>query len=237
MNPTTFFSKLVVYAVILIAALSVNYIQADWSAPPNDPPTGNVDAPVNIGTTDQVKDAGLTVNALAVFGAQYIQDSLSIGSETVSSDLLLDVEGKIGATQYCDQDGNNCGSMGGGAGGSTYDLLWNGNAGGGGGKQYGTESLSSGKQFSDYDALFVMGRAQYASDNDEVAAQGKGSMYIDADIFAGRGQGSNPYMFEFATFSGNDSGAVGIMWLSDTTFQWGTYRYGRLDRIYGITYD
>jgi hypothetical protein len=33
---------------------------------------------------------------------------LIIGSTTVSSDLMLDVAGKIGATHYCDEDGDNC---------------------------------------------------------------------------------------------------------------------------------
>lgn len=39
-----------------------------WTGPISDPPNGNVSAPINIGTTDQVKNAGLSVNSLAVFG-------------------------------------------------------------------------------------------------------------------------------------------------------------------------
>ena len=31
-------------------------------------PNGNVSAPINVGTTDQIKNAGLGVNSLAVFG-------------------------------------------------------------------------------------------------------------------------------------------------------------------------
>lgn len=33
---------------------------------------------------------------------------VSIGSETLSTGLKLDVEGKVGANQYCDEAGNNC---------------------------------------------------------------------------------------------------------------------------------
>lgn len=41
-----------------------------WSGPTQPPPNGNVAAPINTGTTDQVKNAGLSVNTLAVFGNQ-----------------------------------------------------------------------------------------------------------------------------------------------------------------------
>jgi hypothetical protein len=39
-----------------------------WTGPAAAPPSGNVDAPINVGTTDQIKNAGLGVNSLAVFG-------------------------------------------------------------------------------------------------------------------------------------------------------------------------
>lgn len=39
-----------------------------WVGPSSAPPAGNVDAPINVGTTDQIKNSGLSVNALAVFG-------------------------------------------------------------------------------------------------------------------------------------------------------------------------
>ena len=39
-----------------------------WTGPTATPPGNNVDAPINVGTTDQVKNGGLGVNALTVFG-------------------------------------------------------------------------------------------------------------------------------------------------------------------------
>lgn len=39
-----------------------------WTDPTGTPPNNNVSAPINVGSTDQVKNAGLSVNALAVFG-------------------------------------------------------------------------------------------------------------------------------------------------------------------------
>jgi hypothetical protein len=51
----------------LIALLSFTLVTA-WTGPSASPPNGNVAAPVNVGTTDQVKNGGLGVNSLAVFG-------------------------------------------------------------------------------------------------------------------------------------------------------------------------
>lgn len=44
-------------------------------------------------------------NVLSAFTAL---GKLAIGDSTVSADLSLDINGKVGATEYCDQDGNNC---------------------------------------------------------------------------------------------------------------------------------
>lgn len=64
-----------------------------WTGPTATAPAGNVSAPINVGTTDQVKNAGLSVNALTVFGTQYIQDKLGIGR--VSPVVALDVNGTL----------------------------------------------------------------------------------------------------------------------------------------------
>ncbi|MFZ2556254.1 MAG: hypothetical protein WAX57_05445, partial [Minisyncoccia bacterium] len=39
-----------------------------WTDPVSAPPNGNVWAPINIGNSDQLKNAGLGINSLAVFG-------------------------------------------------------------------------------------------------------------------------------------------------------------------------
>lgn len=51
-------------AIVFVAASLV----LAWTGPTSAPPNGNVSAPINVGTTDQIKDAGLGLNSLAVFG-------------------------------------------------------------------------------------------------------------------------------------------------------------------------
>ena len=41
-------------------------------------------------------------------GLRVTQGNVGIGTASPSSGLKLDVEGKVGATHYCDQNGNNC---------------------------------------------------------------------------------------------------------------------------------
>jgi|GEM_PF-4550535 len=50
-----------------------------WVGPTNTPPQGNVAAPINVGTTSQIKDGTIGVEGLAVFGTAYIQTKLGVG--------------------------------------------------------------------------------------------------------------------------------------------------------------
>ena len=58
-----------------------------WTGPTSAPPNGNVSAPINVGATDQIKNAGLGINSLAVFGnailsgtSRYLNFGSSAGS-------------------------------------------------------------------------------------------------------------------------------------------------------------
>ena len=44
-----------------------------WTGPISTPPDGNTPTPVNVGTTDQVKNGGLGLDALSVFGTGYVE--------------------------------------------------------------------------------------------------------------------------------------------------------------------
>ncbi len=53
---------------IIVGTVFASAVVFAWTGPTSAPPNGNVSAPVNVGTTDQIKNAGLALNALAVFG-------------------------------------------------------------------------------------------------------------------------------------------------------------------------
>ena len=55
-------------AAFIIGTIFASFIVFAWTGPTAAPPSSNVSAPLNVGTTDQVKNAGLGINSLAVFG-------------------------------------------------------------------------------------------------------------------------------------------------------------------------
>ncbi len=66
--------SLLVFAAVLFAAASYS-----WTGPSSTPPNGNVEAPINVGATSQVKSGALSVNGLSVYGNQYVSGNLGLG--------------------------------------------------------------------------------------------------------------------------------------------------------------
>jgi hypothetical protein len=77
-----------VLTVALTLALAANFAYGQWSNPPSSPPGGNVAAPINVGSDDQIKIGKLTANRL-----------------TASTQVRGN---EVWATRYCDLSGNNC---------------------------------------------------------------------------------------------------------------------------------
>ena len=67
------------FLILFAGLLAASLLQA-WTGPTGTAPANNIAAPINVGATDQVKDAGLSVNALTVFGSEYIQSKLGVGA-------------------------------------------------------------------------------------------------------------------------------------------------------------
>ena len=91
------FPKIAILFAIVTVALLTNYLFAAWSPAPPNPPTGNVATPLNVGSNDQVKNAGLNLLSLIVNGPTqivggplYIQD----GSEGADKVLVSDASGQ-----------------------------------------------------------------------------------------------------------------------------------------------
>lgn len=102
---TNSFAKLAVLSAILAVVLTVNYLNAAWTGPTASAPNNNVDAPVNIGSTAQVKAGGLSIDSnFSVAGWSIFGNN----EKSADGDLTVDVEGKIGADEYCNGEGVNC---------------------------------------------------------------------------------------------------------------------------------
>ena len=120
----------VALGIPLFALLSFTLVAA-WTDPTDAPPNGNVAAPINVGTTGQVKNGGLGVNTLTVFG-----NSLFGGS--TGSNAYLNFGADSGEPGYGirDNDGTLEFKNDGGTWQSIQNILWGlcgGSCGSGGG--------------------------------------------------------------------------------------------------------
>ena len=120
----------VALGIPLLALLSFTLVTA-WTGPTAPPPGNNVAAPINVGTTDQVKNGGLGVNSLAVFG-----NSLFGGS--TGSIAYLNFGTTVGELGYGIRDNGGLLEFknSGGSWQSIQNILWTlcgGDCGGGGG--------------------------------------------------------------------------------------------------------
>lgn len=126
--------RLPLLLALVAVGLGVQYVVA-WTAPSAAPPAGNVLAPLTTGPY-QIKEGGLFVNngtdpvGLGVLNGRLIVNDLYDSAwASQKKELGVVVNGKVGAAQFCDQDGNNCietatlGSGGfGGSGGAILDV-------------------------------------------------------------------------------------------------------------------
>ncbi len=102
------FSRHVQFAslAVVLAALVAGDALFAWTAPMASPTSSNVAAPLNTGAAPQDKEGLLGVGGLSVFGSAYVQGAST--SDAFNRAVTLEVEGKIGADQYCDENGLNC---------------------------------------------------------------------------------------------------------------------------------
>lgn len=86
-----------------------------WSRPVQTPPAGNTTAPINVGTSPQIKDGWI-----GLFGAAA---GLTVSKEITyqkPTSLLVGVKGSVGADRYCNAAGTSCGTIDELLGGPSY---------------------------------------------------------------------------------------------------------------------
>ena len=96
MRPLSFLSGLTVGTLIMGSIVSA------WTGPTQTAPAGNVSAPINVGSIDQVKNAGLGVNSLAVYGNAILNGSnlyLNFGS-SVGTSTGYGIRDNAGALEF-----------------------------------------------------------------------------------------------------------------------------------------
>lgn len=84
-----YFSKQFGIFLTAFLVLLVAFTASAWTGPTQSPPGGNVAAPVNVGSTDQVKNGGLSVNAFAAFGNSYFAGNVGIGISNPAQKLVV----------------------------------------------------------------------------------------------------------------------------------------------------
>lgn len=118
----THLSKLKFLVIGLLLAATASYINADsqWVEPSGSQqivegvPAGNVDTPINVSNVTQDKIGTLRTFGFKSFGPAIIASSTTDTAYTLTNGLLFGVNGKVGATEYCDESGQNCSSSTGG---------------------------------------------------------------------------------------------------------------------------
>lgn len=70
--------KIVTAGTIVVSILSATAVSA-WTGPSASPPGGNVAAPINVGSTNQIKNASIGVNGISVFGNSVLS-GLGVGT-------------------------------------------------------------------------------------------------------------------------------------------------------------
>ena len=78
-----------VAVLALIITLGVTYAYAAWLGPTAVPPNNNVDAPINVSAVDQIKNGGLGVDTLAVFGNGAFSGYTQAGETSVVCDTSI----------------------------------------------------------------------------------------------------------------------------------------------------
>ena len=92
MKPSSFKSFFSTLFVLFVGLLFASALQA-WTGPTGTAPSNNVPILINVGTTAQVKNAGLSVNARASYGSDYVQSKVGVGTQ--SPVVALDVAGAL----------------------------------------------------------------------------------------------------------------------------------------------
>src|SRR3982074_899579 len=91
----------------LIAGLVLSaFIATAWTGPSSSPPSGNVAAPINVGSTAQIKNGNIGVNGLAVFGNSLLQASAYLNWGTTAGTNGYGIRDNAGTLEFKNSGGS-----------------------------------------------------------------------------------------------------------------------------------
>jgi len=77
-----------------------------WTGPSQTAPAGNVSAPINVGSTDQVKNGNIGVNGLAVFGNSLLQGSAYLNWGATAGSAGYGIRDNAGILEFKNSGGS-----------------------------------------------------------------------------------------------------------------------------------
>jgi len=95
--------------IMALVVVGVGVVQAAWSPPTAPPPADNTPAPINVGVIKQEKDGIFGSKGFYSLGTGWF--STTTRASWPPLNLTLGINGAVGATQYCDDNGANCKTM------------------------------------------------------------------------------------------------------------------------------
>jgi hypothetical protein len=105
----------------IIGTVFTSMLVLAWAGPTSAPPNGNVSAPINVGIVDQIKNGGLGLNSLAVFGNGFYSGAsryINFGTTTASGSSGYGIRDNNGVMEYRNAGGSWTPLSSGGSSGS-----------------------------------------------------------------------------------------------------------------------
>lgn len=99
-----------ILVIMALVVVGVGVVQASWTGPTATPPNNNTPAPINVSTLTQEKGGIFGSHGFYSLGTGWFS-ATTRAAPWPPANLTLGINGAVGATQYCDDNGANCKTM------------------------------------------------------------------------------------------------------------------------------
>ena len=96
--------------IMALVVVGVGVVQASWTGPTATAPANNTSAPINVSTVTQEKGGIFGSKGFYSLGTGWFSTTTR-AAPWPPANLTLGINGAVGATQYCDDNGANCKTM------------------------------------------------------------------------------------------------------------------------------